>query len=237
MPNVMGAIDGTFIPIKAPSENPEVYVTRKCNTALTMQAICNSNLRFTDIFIGYPGSVHDARIFNNSDIFINVSANKNQFFPPNHYIIEDKAYPPLDWCVAPFINRGGLTAAQKRFNYIHAQTRQPIERSFALLFNHFRRLNYLDMSRLDLIPKTVLAACVLHNICLDDDNNFDECDEMVNNMNLIDDNQAMNMINDEIDMNIADEEMVIEGEEDNFVGFDLNGLQFRDQLCNMMNNQ
>jgi hypothetical protein len=34
------------------------------------------------------------------------------------------------------------------------------------LKGRFRRLKYIDMNRTDLIPETILAACVLHNICL-----------------------------------------------------------------------
>lgn len=48
-----------------------------------------------------------------------------------------------------------------------SQKRQVIERAFALLKGRFRRLKYLDMSRLDLIPFFIMAACVLHNICLE----------------------------------------------------------------------
>jgi len=57
---------------------------------------------------------------------------------------------------------------ENNFNYILSQTRQTVERAFALLKGRFRRLKYLDMSRIDLIPATILACCVLHNICLGD---------------------------------------------------------------------
>lgn len=45
--------------------------------------------------------------------------------------------------------------------------KQVIERAFALLKGRFRRLKYLHMSRIDLIPYVILACCVLHNICLE----------------------------------------------------------------------
>ncbi|KAI4463258.1 hypothetical protein MML48_4g00000705 [Holotrichia oblita] len=66
--NVVGAIDGTFIPIKAPVVDPEVYITRKSNYAMTLQAVCIRNLKFTNCFMGYPGSVSDTRIFRNSTL-------------------------------------------------------------------------------------------------------------------------------------------------------------------------
>jgi len=54
---VIAAVDGTYVPIKAPSENPDVYITRKCQYAITLQAMCDSNMKFVDCFVGYPGSV------------------------------------------------------------------------------------------------------------------------------------------------------------------------------------
>jgi len=71
--------------------------------------VCDANLIFTDCFVGFAGSVHDARIFRNSDFWRAVTANKNVFFPNNEFIIGDKAYPILSWCLAPYINRGNLT--------------------------------------------------------------------------------------------------------------------------------
>jgi len=66
---VIAAIDGTYVPTKALSENPNVYITRKCQYAITLQATCDSDMKFVDCFVGYPDSVHDARIFRNSDIY------------------------------------------------------------------------------------------------------------------------------------------------------------------------
>lgn len=66
--------------------------------------------------------------------------------------------------------------AQKRFNSVLSQSRQVVERSFALLKGRFRRMKHLDMKRTDLIPSFILACCVLHNICLDglEDNQVEE---------------------------------------------------------------
>lgn len=65
-----------------------------------------------------------------------------------------------------------------------ARTRQTIERAFALLKGRFRRLKYLHMARVDLIPATILACCVLHNICLnyedDDLENYIAIDVTIN---------------------------------------------------------
>lgn len=55
-PNCGGAIDGTHVPIIAPAE-------------LVMQAVCDHKYIFRNINIGWPGRVHAARIFANSEIF------------------------------------------------------------------------------------------------------------------------------------------------------------------------
>lgn len=164
---VIGAIDGTFIEIKAPKEHAHVYTCRKCFYAMQLQAIAIPDLKFIDIFTGYPGSVGDRRVFENSNIYRNIVSNKNQYFGPEEYILGDKAYPVLSWCIPPYIRRGELTQTQTNFNVKHAKTRQVVERAFALLFGRYRRLKYLDMNKTNLTPATILAICVLHNICLD----------------------------------------------------------------------
>lgn len=58
---------------------------------------------------------------------------------------------------------------QQYFNRVYAKTSQVIERSFGLLFGRFRELKCLDMNTIYLIPAIVIACCVLHIVCLDND--------------------------------------------------------------------
>ncbi|XP_024878540.1 protein ALP1-like [Temnothorax curvispinosus] len=108
--DVVGAIDGTYIEIPAPSEpNTQCYLTRKCRYAITLQAICNTDLSFTDCFAEYPGSVSDIRVFRNSDFWHNVHKNYRYFFPNEEFIIGDKAYPIRKWCLTAYRDNGHLT--------------------------------------------------------------------------------------------------------------------------------
>lgn len=173
IPGIVGAIDGCYIQIKAPSTDPEVYINRKMFYGISLQAVCDNKRKFTDIFTGFPSSVSDKRVFRNSDLYNKVINNTRDYFQDNHFIIGDKAYPLLSWCIPPYIDRGNLLPMQINFNNLHAKSRQVIERAFALLLGRFRRLKYLDMNRTDLIPNMILAACVMHNICL----NFDDDQE------------------------------------------------------------
>jgi hypothetical protein len=73
------------------------------------------NLRIVDYVVGLPGSVHDARAFEESPIM----KDPNRFFSGNEWMWADSAYGCTISCVPPFKKpRGGsLTRQQKKFNY------------------------------------------------------------------------------------------------------------------------
>ena len=56
-------------------ENHEQYVNCKEFHSLYLKVICDMDMQFTDVFCGYPGSVHDTRVFRNSLFFQEVEAN------------------------------------------------------------------------------------------------------------------------------------------------------------------
>ena len=63
-PQVAGAIDGTHIPILRPVGDSAIdYFNRKGFYSVVMQALVNNRGVFMDICVGWPGKVHDARIF------------------------------------------------------------------------------------------------------------------------------------------------------------------------------
>lgn len=186
-PGVIGAVDGTHIPIKAPKHNHEHYINRKGFFSVQLQVICDPDLFITDVFCGYPGSVHDARVFRNSPICREVEVNPDNYFPGNTHILGDAAYPLKRWLLTPFRDNGHLTAQQRRYNFAHSSTRMVVERSIGLLKNRFRKLKtMMDIDKTDDIPEVIVSACILHNICiieddiddfLDDSNDSDDDDD------------------------------------------------------------
>ncbi|XP_062583073.1 putative nuclease HARBI1 [Saccostrea cucullata] len=188
-PNVIGAIDGTHIQITPPAEHPQAYVNRKSYHSIVLQCVCLHDTSFSNCFIGWPGSVHDARVLKNSDLW-----NEGQNICADHHILGDGAYPLKNWLLTPYRDNGHLTAEQKRYNFIHASTRAVIERAFGLLKGRFRRLHYLETKKLQTSCDIGIACCVLHNFCIKHGDNGDEFVE-----------EQFEYINNDIAMGAVDE--------------------------------
>lgn len=187
--NAVGAIDGTHTRIQCPIKLHDQYVNRKCSYSIQCQAVCDSNMKFLNIFVGFPGSVHDTRVLYNSSLF------KEAKFPPNGYfILGDSGYPcrmhPI-CIVTPFKDTGHfITEEQRKFNDVHSKSRTIIECAFGQVKNRWRSIFNKDLElKIETIVKTVTACFVFHNICMDM-NDFviareGETDEDIGNNNSI----------------------------------------------------
>ncbi|KAG1676485.1 Protein ALP1-like [Nymphon striatum] len=172
-PNCGGAIDGSHIPIISPKENHVDYYNRKGSYSIILQAICNDRCEFTDINVGWPGRVHDARVLKNSEIFEigesgNLFGNKTVDVGGVNLpvvILGDPAYPLLAWLMKGFSDNGRLSAQQIKFNYMLSCNRMTIENSFGRLKGRWRRLLKRIDYATDIVPDLITACCVLHNIC------------------------------------------------------------------------
>lgn len=174
IPSIVGAIDGTHFKIKAPVENAIAYFNRKKYHSLAMQAVVDSKKRFIDIRCGEPGSFHYSRILRRSALFTNATENVNRGFPNNTFIIGDSAYPLKDWLVTPFKDNGSLNSNQISFNVIHSSTRMVVENAFGLLKGRFRRLlHFNESTNLEVCTNVIVAACVLHNICINEKDDYE----------------------------------------------------------------
>ncbi|KAK0142790.1 Protein ALP1-like [Merluccius polli] len=79
--NVVGAIDGSHIWIKQPQLHCLDYLNYKNFYSINMQAIFDAKGKFLDIYVGYPGSVHDTRVMKNSVFYLTAR------YPPPGYIL------------------------------------------------------------------------------------------------------------------------------------------------------
>lgn len=165
---IIGAIDGCHIRIRRPVKHEEDYVNREGFHSILLQGVCNYDKLFIDVHIGESDSLHDARVLKKSPLY-RVTQEDPNFFN-GYFLLGDSAYPNIKWLAPSLKNYGQLTENQILFNVRHSSARSIIEHAFGLLKSRFRRLFYFHNLKIDLIIKCVMAACILHNICILTDN-------------------------------------------------------------------
>ncbi|XP_077089883.1 uncharacterized protein LOC143741409 [Siphateles boraxobius] len=149
LPQCIGAIDGSHIPIIAPQHY------------------------HCDYFNRLAGSLHDARVLRLSTLW--ELASRGNHIPANtrnigwvnvgYYILEDSAYPLQNWLLKPFIDTGRLTAEQQVYNMKISRTRVVVENAFGRLKGIWRCLMKRNDCSVDLVKSMVLTCCALHNLC------------------------------------------------------------------------
>lgn len=167
------ATDGCHIPVASPAMNRTDYYNRKGWYSVILQGVVDHSYRFIDINVGWPGSVHDARVFAQSSIVKRIT--DGTLLPDNAicvngvqiplYLIGDSAYPMKTWLMKPFTHGTILTSEQKTFNYRLCRARIVVENAYGRLKATWRRLMKRNDMIISNIPKVVTAACILHNIC------------------------------------------------------------------------
>ena len=181
-PQVGGAIDGSHIPIVAPADHHTDYFNRKGWHSVIMQGVVDHRYRFMDVQVGWPGSVHDARVFSNSGLFI--QGNSNNLFPKWFkqidgvrvpiFLLGDPAYPLLPWLMKPFPRHANLTRSQKSYNYRQSRARMVVENAFGRLKARWRCLLKRYDCHISKLPDTIVTCCILHNICESHGEHFDD---------------------------------------------------------------
>ena len=70
-PTALGVIDCTHVGIMKPNLHGDEYINRKGKATLNVQATCDAKEMFTSVDVGWPGSVHNSRIWKNSQVCLN----------------------------------------------------------------------------------------------------------------------------------------------------------------------
>ena len=161
-PGVIGCIDGSHIPIIAPSEFEYAYVNRKGFHSINIQGICDANLLFRDVVARWPGSSHDSFILETSGIYEKFE----QRLFDDSWLLGKSGYSLKPWLLTPIANP--RCAEESKYNNLHRKTQNFIERAFAVLKSRWRISDHTGGSLCytpEKVRKITVNCCVLHNIC------------------------------------------------------------------------
>ena len=171
-PQAFGCLDGTHIPIKQPTENSHDYFCYKMKFSLNVQALCDYRGVFLDVEIMWPGSVHDARVYANSQLnkhFVEKTLPMTyrsllpgtDRIPP--LILGDPAYPLLPNVMKEY----GEEAYNEKavYNQVLRGTRNQIECAYGRLKARWQILNRAMDIKLEDVPVVIHTCFILHNFC------------------------------------------------------------------------
>ena len=157
---------------------------QKVPYAVILQGTVSVDKKFIDVCTGFPGSLHDARVFRLSNLFVRAENEELLTNPVRDIngvqvgpqLLGDGAYPIKAWLMKPYPGIGNLTRSQRNFNRELSKLRVNVENAFGLLKGRWRCLGTGELYEdIELVSHTIIACCILHDICIDM-NDYDTSD-------------------------------------------------------------
>jgi hypothetical protein len=170
-PHCLGAVDGTDIVLAVrPELDGSAYFNRKARYALNAQIVVDDTCRIRGGYLGFPGSVHDARAFGACCL----AMQPERFFHGEEYILADSAYGLTLTVIPSYKGSAARSPENARFNYLHSTVRIAAEHTIGKLKGRFGSLRGLRICIYDKAThhkalQWVAACFVLHNMLLDID--------------------------------------------------------------------
>lgn len=133
---------------------------------LNLRGICDAKRKFLNIKILFSNQFQ-------GDAFLENILPKLCF--PKYHLLGDSTCPIRDHLVIPFAaSTVNLSESEQFFNTKFCQTHMKIKQTFGMLRNRFRQLHYLDFNSIEMLSKFLTACCILHNICIDRQDFYDD---------------------------------------------------------------
>ncbi|XP_055802583.1 protein ALP1-like [Solanum dulcamara] len=165
--NVGGSMYTTHVPIIAPKESVASYFNKrhternqKTSYSVTVQGVVDPKGIFTDVCIGWPGSMTDDQVLEKSALYERANrGNLNDI-----YVVGNSGYPLTDWILVPFTHKN-LTWTQHAFNEKVNDVQKVAKEAFMRLKARWSCLKKRAEVKLQDLPVVLGACCTLHNIC------------------------------------------------------------------------
>ncbi|XP_027339190.1 protein ALP1-like [Abrus precatorius] len=167
IPNVGGSMYTTHVPIIAPKISVAAYFNKRhternqrTSYSITVQGVVDPKGVFTDVCIGWPGSMADDKVLENSVLY--ERANRGNL--KDVWIVGNSGHPLMDWVMVPYTHQN-LTWTQHAFNEKIGDIQSVAKQAFAKLKGRWGCLQKRTEVKLLDLPVVLGACCVLHNIC------------------------------------------------------------------------
>ncbi|XP_071737053.1 protein ANTAGONIST OF LIKE HETEROCHROMATIN PROTEIN 1-like [Rutidosis leptorrhynchoides] len=167
IPNVIGSMYTTHIPIIAPKVSVAAYFNKrhternqKTSYSITVQGVVDPRGVFTDVCIGWPGSIPDDQVLEKSALY----QRAENGLLKDAWVVGSAGYPLMDWVLVPY-TQPHLTWTQHAFNEKIGEIQSVVKDSFARLKGRWSCLQKRTEVKLQDLPVVLGACCVLHNIC------------------------------------------------------------------------
>ncbi|XP_063040350.1 putative nuclease HARBI1 isoform X2 [Engraulis encrasicolus] len=159
IPDVLGVVDCTQIPIKAPPGPHEAdYINTRAFYSINIQMICDSTNVITNIEAKWPGAVLDDHVFKESSL----CAKFEEGVFDDALLLGDMGYTCRTFFMTPYTDPS--PGPQTRFNAALEKTRsKTIETTISQMRGRFQCLNGLRVAP-DRACDITVACAVLHNI-------------------------------------------------------------------------
>ncbi|XP_050209876.1 protein ALP1-like [Mercurialis annua] len=185
LPNCCGVIEATHIVMTLPAvdHSNDVWIDQEKNHSMVLQAIVDPDMRFRDVIVGYPGSLSDALVLQNSSFFElseegkRLNGKKMELMEGTElqeYIIGDAGFPLMPWLLIPY--QEAKKDHEVEFNKRHSATTSVAQIALARLKETWRIIHgAMWMPDKNRLPRIIFVCCLLHNIIIDmEDKVFNE---------------------------------------------------------------
>ncbi|KAL0433435.1 UNVERIFIED_CONTAM: hypothetical protein Slati_2677800 [Sesamum latifolium] len=168
----LGALDGTYIDVRVKAEDRARYRMRKGSIAVNVLGVCDRDMRFIYVLVGWEGNAADSRVLRDA-----ITRTIGLKITRGNYYLVDSGYNNGEGFLSP--HRGvryhlkewesgnnTLQNHQEFFNMKHAYACNMIERAFGLLKSRWAILRSSSFYDIDDQNRITIAFCLLHNfIC------------------------------------------------------------------------
>ncbi|GLV31914.1 uncharacterized protein CBL_07673 [Carabus blaptoides fortunei] len=164
-PGVVGVVASLHIAVYVAEDDPKAstYFNKGAkHHTIVLQAVCDNNYLFRDIFAGYPGSNSIKTILEASPVYVKLKDDNSYITKSLKHLLGGTEHPQLPTLLTPYsIPKYRKSSARElKFNALHGSVMCIVEKTFRMVENRFQRMRSLDTASPQFATLAAGAICV-----------------------------------------------------------------------------